>query len=452
MMGFIYQKLTLIVLGAGCFLGLQNDAAANDTDAYLGEIRMFAGNYAPRGWAFCDGQILPISQHDALFALLGINFGGDGLTTFGLPDLRGRFPMHVGQGPGLTNRKLGQKLGQEKVTFTAATVAVKKRAGDASLPGVSVIETLRAQTNMPPYQAVHFIIALVGTFPAYDILNNSSQSGIKPYLGEIRMFAGNFAPGGWAQCNGQLLASDDYPALANVLSSTYARDYDATTFGLPDLRGRIPRHHSNRGEKQGTEEVTPTASTVVVRRRAADDQPEASVSVPETMHADSNMPPSQAITFFIALKGAPAKSLEEVPAKPYYGEIRMLAGSDIPAGWMQCGGQILPISENTALFSLLGTIYGGNGRRTFGLPDLRTRFPMHAGRGPGLTQRRLGEKGGAHHVASTATTVAVERKSSIDTPEEVVFVQKMFSDQPNMPPSLTVNFIIATKGIFPPRP
>ena len=87
-------------------------------EPFIAEIRMFAGNFAPRGWAFCEGQLLSIPQHQALFSLLGTMYGGDGRTTFGLPDLRGRVPMGVGQGPGLSNHPQGQKGGQETVTLT----------------------------------------------------------------------------------------------------------------------------------------------------------------------------------------------------------------------------------------------------------------------------------------------------------------------------------------------
>ncbi|MHA2174882.1 MAG: phage tail protein, partial [Candidatus Hodarchaeales archaeon] len=89
---------------------MEGVASANP---YLGEIILFAGNFAPRGWAFCDGQLLLISQNTALFSLLGITYGGDGRTTFALPDLRGRVPVHAGTGPGLTPRPLGQKGGSE---------------------------------------------------------------------------------------------------------------------------------------------------------------------------------------------------------------------------------------------------------------------------------------------------------------------------------------------------
>ena len=88
------------------------------SEPFIAEIRIFAGNFAPRGWAFCDGQLLGISQNTALFSLVGNTYGGDGRTTFSLPDLRGRAPMHPGRGPGLTDRRLGQRGGLADVTLT----------------------------------------------------------------------------------------------------------------------------------------------------------------------------------------------------------------------------------------------------------------------------------------------------------------------------------------------
>lgn len=111
----------------------------------LGEIILFAGNFAPRGWAFCDGQLLAVSNYSALFSLLGTTYGGDGRTTFALPDLRGRVPVHAGRGPGLPNMNQGQKGGAEEV---------KLRAGDEK--GV--------QTT--PYLGVRYIIAIQGVYPS----------------------------------------------------------------------------------------------------------------------------------------------------------------------------------------------------------------------------------------------------------------------------------------------
>ena len=81
------------------------------SDTMLGEIKMFSGNFEPPGWLFCDGRLLAISEHTALFEIVGNTYGGNGLTTFGIPDLRGRIPMGIGAGPGLTNRNLGDEPG-----------------------------------------------------------------------------------------------------------------------------------------------------------------------------------------------------------------------------------------------------------------------------------------------------------------------------------------------------
>src|SRR4026209_2661060 len=90
---------------------------------FLGEIRLFPYNFAPKGWAFCQGQILSIAQNTALFSLLGTTFGGNGQTTFALPDLRGRFPNSSGQGPGLSSYTLGQVSGTESATLTINNMA-----------------------------------------------------------------------------------------------------------------------------------------------------------------------------------------------------------------------------------------------------------------------------------------------------------------------------------------
>jgi microcystin-dependent protein len=99
---------------------------------FLGEIRMFGGNFAPRGWAFCHGQSLSIAQYDALYSLIGTTYGGDGQTTFNLPDLQSRIPVGQGQGPGLTPRVLGQTGGTEEVTLTVAAMPAHAHLFNAS--------------------------------------------------------------------------------------------------------------------------------------------------------------------------------------------------------------------------------------------------------------------------------------------------------------------------------
>lgn len=97
-------------------------AAAQQGDCLIGETRYFAGNFAPRGWAFAEGQLLPIASNTALFSIIGTTFGGDGRTTFALPDLSGRTAIHAGRGPGMQDRVQGQRVGTETVTLTMSTL------------------------------------------------------------------------------------------------------------------------------------------------------------------------------------------------------------------------------------------------------------------------------------------------------------------------------------------
>ena len=166
------------------------------SEPFIAQIMMFGGNFAPRGWALCNGQILPIAQNTALFSLLGVTFGGNGQTTFALPDLRGRVPVHPGQGPGLSNVGLGQSAGQETVTLTQNEapqhnhgVAASNGGATASRPAgsflaaggsyatasdgttmnpgmVGVAGGSQPHENRQPYLGVNFIIALEGIFPS----------------------------------------------------------------------------------------------------------------------------------------------------------------------------------------------------------------------------------------------------------------------------------------------
>lgn len=168
------------------------------TEPFTGEIRMFAGTFAPRSWALCDGQILQISANEALFSLLGSIYGGNGRTTFGLPDLRGRLPIHFGQGPGLSNRPLGSGGGAERVNLSAAELPSHRHSFTAT--GAAASDTTPAgnttatepamniygsspsvplnsatstnaggggdHSNVMPFLAINFIICLFGNHPS----------------------------------------------------------------------------------------------------------------------------------------------------------------------------------------------------------------------------------------------------------------------------------------------
>ncbi len=130
----------------------------------IGQIAMFAGNFAPRGWAFCDGSLLPINSNSALFSILGTTYGGDGRTTFGLPDLRGRVAVGAGHGPGLSPVQLGEKFGREQMNIIPQTVSVDASTGNNDKMVVSGI--LPANNVMQPSLSVNYIIALTGVFPS----------------------------------------------------------------------------------------------------------------------------------------------------------------------------------------------------------------------------------------------------------------------------------------------
>ncbi|HVE87103.1 MAG TPA: tail fiber protein [Myxococcales bacterium] len=175
------------------------------SEPFIGQIQLFGGNFAPRGWALCNGQLLSIAQNTALFSILGTTYGGDGQTTFALPNLQGRFPMHWGNGPGLTPRTLGEVSGSESVTLLTSqmpshnhvvnatgqdgntdvpTSALWAKAVDGSSNAVSAYSSgVNPDTTMNPaaigpsggnqptpvmnpFLCVTFIIALEGIFPS----------------------------------------------------------------------------------------------------------------------------------------------------------------------------------------------------------------------------------------------------------------------------------------------
>jgi microcystin-dependent protein len=169
-------------------------------DPFVAEIRIFPFNFAPKGWAFCDGQLLPLSQNTALFSLLGTTYGGNGKSNFALPDMQGSAPMHPGQGPGLSLHDLGETGGSETVTLLESEIPAHSHALRASVeqgdnrqpsPAVALATSLGAfayvggsptlngmafqalspaggslpHNNMMPYLTLNFCIALQGVFP-----------------------------------------------------------------------------------------------------------------------------------------------------------------------------------------------------------------------------------------------------------------------------------------------
>ncbi|MEM7221470.1 MAG: tail fiber protein [Pseudomonadota bacterium] len=174
-------------------------------EPFIAEIRLFAGNFAPRGWVFCTGQLLQIAQNTAVFSIVGTTYGGDGRTTFGIPDFRDRAPMHAGTGPGLTTRRLGERAGAAEVTLTesqlpnhghtlrahgdpfnalesmpASNRSYSAKSGGGLLPSlfgpptdlvttdpfVADAGSSQPHNNRQPVIAINFIFAILGVFPS----------------------------------------------------------------------------------------------------------------------------------------------------------------------------------------------------------------------------------------------------------------------------------------------
>jgi len=210
-------------------------------------------------------------------------------------------------------------------------------------------------------------------------------------LGEIRLYAGSWAPEGWAFCNGAMLQIQEYRGLFDEIKTRYGGD-GRTTFALPDLRDRAPMHRAD-GAALGTKGTIPV------------DAGRTNQSAGRT-----------ALNFLIATK--PSYVLDNMD--PLVAEIRPFAFNFAPEGWARCEGRLLPIQSYTALFSLLGNAFGGDGARTFAIPDLQHAYPFQ----PGDPEAR-GTAAGLQ--ASNAGT------------------------QPR-PPLLVVNYCIAIQGVYPSRP
>src|SRR5215813_2872572 len=257
----------------------------------------------------------------------------------------------------------------------------------------------------------------------------------QPYVGEIRMFAGNFAPAGWMFCEGQLLPISENETLFNLIGTTYGGD-GQSTFALPDLRGRVPRPPEpelpagpdrRRRNRHADGESAPDAHAPapgVDERRAGYESvgqdgrtgrqrvvlhPGRDRHEPECTgdHDGRRQPAARqlpAVSLYqlhhFAVRDLPVAELEGARhmSDQFLAEIRIFPFNFPPTGWAWCDGQLLPLSQNTALFSLLGTTYGGDGKSNFALPDLQGRCPMHPGQGPGLSLHDLGETGGSETV------------------------------------------------------
>ncbi len=147
---------------------------------YVGEIRMFAGNFAPAGWMFCSGQLLPISEYETLFNLIGTTYGGDGQSTFALPDLQSRFPIHMGQGSGLQNYTLAQNGGVEQVTLTTQQIPAHTHLAQCSSGGQAQVANPTGAVSAPS-DATQYAASAAGGFMGSSAILTTATGGSQPH-------------------------------------------------------------------------------------------------------------------------------------------------------------------------------------------------------------------------------------------------------------------------------
>jgi microcystin-dependent protein len=327
--------------------GLKPQPGQGAGGAFLDEIFTYAFNFAPGGTLSANGQVLSTTDYPDVSSLIGATYGGNGTTAFALPNLGGVTMIGTGQGPGLGPEQLGVLDGASSVTLTRPQLP-------SHLGGTS-----QAFDNYQPSLPVTYMICVAGIFPSRD-----GGGAAHDIMGEVMPFAGNFVPRDYLPADGRLLSIAQNTALFSLFGTTYGGD-GRTTFALPDLRGRTIIGASTfdpLGELVGSPTVTLSDAQV----------PNGFTS---GMQPFANREPSLALNYVIAINGIfPSRDGGSVdPNIPFLGEVMAFAGTFAPSGWALCQGQLLPINQNQALFSLLGTNYGGDGRTTFALPDLRGR-------------------------------------------------------------------------------
>jgi microcystin-dependent protein len=349
--------LTQSIVRFGIF-PFRGDPVGDSGGVTMAMIRSYGFDFAPGGTSAAQGQVMPISQNTALFALLGTTYGGNGQTTFALPNLDGRLVNMLGQGPGLTNTVLGEVDGVSSITLLQSQMPAN--LGGASLP----------VDNEQPTVTMGYYINATGIYP------NGSTSAY--HIGAVNLFAGNFAPGYAIPCDGRLLAIAEFETLFNLIGTTYGGDGQAT-FAVPDLRGRVP---VGAGQGPGLTshflgETGGSETAILLNSNAPAVYSGAGVAV-------NNMQPYVALNYYVALQGIfPNREGGSVDSEePILGEI-FLSAADITAaglnGFAPADGRLLLIAQNQALFALFGTTYGGNGQTTFALPDLRGRAIVGTG-------------------------------------------------------------------------
>jgi microcystin-dependent protein len=385
-----YLAVSQMMTTFGTFPSLPDDPPTPGfASHHMGMLRTFGGNFAIGHTRMAEGQVLQIAQNTALFSLLGTFYGGNGQTTFALPDLRGRTIIGAGQGQGLSDRGLGEQVGQAQTALTIDQMPVHSHGINVAPGTTGPAGGNQPFSNMQPSLGMTYMIATGGIF-----------QGGNPFIGQVAAFGGNFAPSGWVPADGRLLRINDFDTLFTLIGTTYGGD-GQEFFAVPDLRGRAIVGAG--GQYQVGDSFGDEQRILTLQQLPSHDHDGGAIEVDPAGGGQpfDNRQPSLALNYFISQTGLfpPQNDPDQVNTDtPYIGEIVASAVNQAPRGYLLADGRLLPIAQNQALFALLGTTYGGDGRVTFALPDLRDRMTVGWG-----ANTPFGDRGG---VAALQLTVA----------------------------------------------
>ena len=377
------------------------------TIADIGQVALFAGNFAPAGWALANGQQLPINSNQILFSRIGTTYGGNGTNVFALPNLNGRVAIGAGQGAGLGNQTLGAASGADTQILTADQLP--------PFGGATGVTTgSRPVTIRQPSLALNYGVVVQGIFPSRG--GEGTASG--PFIGQIVTYSGAL-PAGVLPADGRPVPINEFQPLFSLLGTNYGGN-GISTFNLPDLQGRAPTEAGQAlgltgqglGEKSGSEQVLLGTHQLPPNRVTL---PNGKTAVEGGGQPFSIMQPSLGLHAIIDVAGAfPTRDATISGSLPFLGEITWFAGDFAPTGWDFADGQLLSIAQNQALFVILGNTFGGNGFSTFALPNLADRFAV--GMGDGVS---LGENFGSETDTLTYSQLPVGYPSRLPVTRQV---------------------------------
>ena len=335
-------------------LALTQDIVATDIypsgsggGAFIGEIFTYAFS-TPIGYT-ANGATVSINQNTALFTLIGTTYGGNGVQNFALPNLADTTMVGAGNGPGLPSAFLGAVEGTASTSLSVGQLP--------AIDGGTSTAFTDYQSSLP----VNYLIRIRGIYPPRGD-GSGQDGGSQDYIGEVIAYAGSNIPSDYAVAAGQILPIAQNTALFSLLGTTYGGD-GRSTFALPNLQGRtiIGVDNANGlalGTVSGQSTVQLTNSQVPIGGSQPFD----------------NHEPSLALNYLVSLSGLyPSAGSTPDADSVFLGQITAFAGNFAPAGYVFANGQLLSIAANTALYSLIGTTYGGDGVTTFAVPNLQGR-------------------------------------------------------------------------------